>query len=86
MIGTFEEQWLAQGKAEGREEALRENLMRLITCRFGASLAQAVAPRIEVIRSVETLNEIFDLVAAEATADSLPSDLDRIAGELPAPA
>ncbi len=90
MIGTFEEQWLAQGEAKGeakgREEALRETLMRLITRRFGASLAQSVAPRIEVIRSVETLNEMVDLVAMEATADSLPSDLDRIAGELAAPA
>ena len=82
MIGTFEEQWLAQG----REEALRETIIRLITQRFGAALAQSVAPRIEVIRSVETLNEMVDLVAMEATVDSLPSDLDRIAGELAAPA
>ena len=78
MIGTFEEQWLAQGEAKGEakgredREALRETLMRLITRRFGASLAQSVAPRIQAIGSVETLNEMVDLVAMEATADSLP--------------
>ncbi len=101
MIGTFEDQWLAQGRAEGEaigeakgkaegeakgREALRETLMRLITRRFGASLAQSVAPRIQAIGSVEALNEIVELVALDATADSLPGDLDRVAGELPAPA
>ena len=101
MIGTFEEQWLAQGEAKGEakgeargeargeakgREALRETLMRLITRRFGASLAQSVAPRIQAIRSVEALKEIVEFVALDATADSLPSDLDRIAGDLPAPA
>ncbi len=89
MTGTFEDQWLARGKAEGKaedREALRETLMRLITRRFGVSLAQSVAPRIQAIGSVEALNEIVELVALDATADSLPGDLDRVAVELPAPA
>ncbi len=83
MIGTFEEQWLAQGKAKGVEEGLRGAIMRLIAKRFGGSLAQSAAPSVQAIGSIDALNEILDLAAVDATADRL---LDKLDQDRPAPA
>ncbi len=78
MIGTFEDKWRAEGREEGRAEGQRETLMRMIRRRFGAPLAQSVAPQIEAIRSTETLSEIVDDVAVDDTPQRLLERLDRV--------
>ncbi len=74
MIGTFEDKWRAEGRAEGQ----REMLMRMIRRRFGVSVAQSVAPRIEAIRSTETLSQIVDDVAVDETPQGLLDRLNRV--------
>ena len=89
VIGTFEDKWRAEGReegrAEGRAEGQRETLMRMIRRRFGARLAQSVAPRIEAIRSTETLSEIVDEIAVDETPQGLLDRLNRVDEEPLAP-
>ena len=74
MVESFEQRWLAEGRAEGQ----RHLLMRLIASRFGSEQADAVAPRIEGVTSIEALDALFDRALVDTTHEGLLEKLDRL--------
>ena len=84
MVESFEQGWLAKGRAEGRAkgraegraEGRRHSLMRLIAWRFGSEQAEAVAPRIEGVTSIDALDALFDRALVDPTNEGLLEKLD----------
>jgi hypothetical protein len=69
---TLAEKWLEEGKAQGREEALRGVLIRLLVLRFG-SLTQTHSERVAAARE----SELMAWTDRVLSADSINAVFER---------
>ena len=68
--------WIAEGMAKGMargEAGRKELLMKLVRTRYGAGTAAAIAPLLEAVHSLPTLDEIGLWIVEGSSADALLS-------------
>ena len=69
--------WIAEGMARGAEQGAeagrKELLMKLVRTRYGAGTAAAIAPLLEAVHSLPTLDEIGLWIVEGGSADALLS-------------
>ena len=66
-LAKGEERGLAKGEVKGRKDLL----LRQVRERYGDSTASAIAPTLEAIRSLPTLDDIGVWIVTCGTADAL---------------
>ena len=64
---SWADAWIAKGETKGRKDLL----LRLVRERYGDSTATAIAPALDAVRSLPTLDEIGVWIATCGTADAL---------------
>jgi hypothetical protein len=70
-------EWISRGKAEGKLEERRENLLRLLSKRFPGAASEAVIRLVNEQESLELLSHWFD---AAVEAETFPQFLDVLKG------
>jgi hypothetical protein len=70
-------EWISRGKAEGKLEERRENLLRLLSKRFPGTALEAVIRLVNEQESLELLSHWFD---AAVEAETFPQFLDVLKG------
>ena len=70
MRMTWAEQLKQEGMEQGREQGVRQTLLRLLGARFGP-LSDDVRRRIEAIRSVERLNQIAEQILVARSLEEM---------------